>query len=71
MIAITRGYGNATVNQFLDKWGTGSGNIKVSFDKNRKVNDLSEQEFNELVTKQMAWESPNFLKEYESMKSSK
>lgn len=58
IIAIRERWWKATVSHFLAGWWTD--NIKLSFDKSKIIENLSEEEFTELFIQQMKKESPGY-----------
>jgi len=56
IIAIRERWGNATVQHYLNWWGTD--HVELSFDKSKIIKDLTDWEFTELFVQQMKKESP-------------
>lgn len=56
IIAIRERWGNATVEHYLNWWGTD--HVELSFDKSKIIKELSDWEFTELFVQQMKKESP-------------
>lgn len=61
MISIRERWKNATVEHFL--WGWWTDYVSLSFDKSKKIKDLSEWEFMELFIQQLKKESPWLIDE--------
>lgn len=59
MISIRERWWNATVSHFLSGWWTDS--IKLSFSTDKRIKELSEQEFMELFVQQLRKESPGYI----------
>lgn len=56
IIAIRERWKQATVEHYLNGWGTDY--IKLSFDQSKLIQELNDSEFNELFMKQLNKESP-------------
>jgi len=59
MISIRERWWEATVAHFLSGWGTD--HIKLSFSTNKRIKELSEDEFMELFIQQLKKESPGYI----------
>lgn len=62
-------YQNLTVQQALNRWGTGA--INANIDKTKKISDLSEGEIQQLQMAQLKKESPGFYKELQNAQTKK
>jgi hypothetical protein len=56
VVSIRERWGNATVEHFLAGWGTDY--VTLSFDKSKRIKNLTEEEFAELFIQQLKKESP-------------
>jgi hypothetical protein len=61
MISVRIRWGKATVSHFLAWWGTDS--ISLSFDKEKRIEELSDGEFMELFVQQLKKETPGYISE--------
>lgn len=59
IIAVKERWKNATVSHYL--WGWWTDDIKLSFDKSKKIYELSESEFAELFVQQIKKETPWYI----------
>lgn len=59
IIAIKERWKNATVSKYL--WGWWTDDVKLSFDKSKKISELSDSEFAELFVQQIKKETPWYI----------
>ena len=59
MISVRERWGKATVSHYLAWWGTDS--ISLSFDKEKRISELSDGEFMELFVQQLKKETPGYI----------